>query len=96
MLRDTVSGETSSLPVAGAFEAIGHVPNIAFLKGALTVNGMGYIVTEPGSTATSVDGVFAAGDVQDHRYRQAVTAAATGCMAAKEAEMWLRDKGIDG
>lgn len=95
MVRDTVSGETSSLPVAGAFEAIGHVPNTAFLKGALKVNSMGYIVTEPGSTATSVDGVFAAGDVQDHRYRQAVTAAATGCMAAKEAEMWLRDKGIE-
>jgi thioredoxin reductase (NADPH) len=95
-LRDIVSGEKSYLPVAGAFEAIGHIPNTGFLKGALKVNGMGYIVTEPGSTATCLDGVFAAGDVQDHRYRQAVTAAASGCMAAKEAEMWLRDRGFQG
>ena len=95
-LRDTVSGETSFLPVAGSFEAIGHVPNTSFLKGVLKVNSMGYIVTKPGSTATSLDGIFAAGDVQDHRYRQAVTAAATGCMAAKEAEIWLRDQGFDG
>ncbi len=95
-LRDTITGNTSSLPVAGAFEAIGHVPNTAFLKGDIKTNSLGYIVTTPGSTTTSVAGVFAAGDVQDHKYRQAVTAAGTGCMAAKEAEMWLRDQGLEG
>lgn len=94
-LRDTVSGELSELAVAGAFEAIGHIPNTGFLKGRITTNDLGYIVTLPGSTRTNVEGVFAAGDVQDHRYRQAVTAAATGCMAAKEAEDWLRDQGCE-
>ncbi len=94
-LRDTVSGERSELAVAGAFEAIGHIPNTGFLKGHITTNDLGYIVTLPGSTRTNVEGVFAAGDVQDHKYRQAVTAAASGCMAAKEAEDWLRDQGCD-
>jgi thioredoxin reductase (NADPH) len=94
-LRDTVTGELSELAVAGAFEAIGHVPNIHFLKGQIATNDLGYIVTLPGSTRTNVEGVFAAGDVQDHKYRQAVTAAASGCMAAKEAEEWLRDQGCE-
>jgi thioredoxin reductase (NADPH) len=94
-LRDTVSGEPSELSVAGAFEAIGHIPNTGFLKGQIATNDLGYIVTLPGSTRTNVDGVFAAGDVQDHKYRQAVTAAASGCMAAKEAEDWLRDQGCE-
>jgi len=94
-LRDTVSGEVSELAVAGAFEAIGHIPNTGFLKGRIATNDLGYIVTLPGSTRTNVEGVFAAGDVQDHKYRQAVTAAASGCMAAKEAEDWLRDQGCE-
>ena len=94
-LRDTVTGESSEITVAGAFEAIGHIPNTGFLKGRIATNDLGYIVTLPGSTHTNVEGVFAAGDVQDHKYRQAVTAAASGCMAAKEAEDWLRDQGCE-
>jgi thioredoxin reductase (NADPH) len=94
-LRDTVTGELSELSVAGAFEAIGHIPNTRFLRGQIATNELGYIVTLPGSTRTNVEGVFAAGDVQDHRFRQAVTAAASGCMAAKEAEDWLRDQGCE-
>jgi thioredoxin reductase (NADPH) len=94
-LRDTVTGGTSELAVAGAFEAVGHIPNTGFLKGRIATNDLGYIVTLPGSTHTNVEGVFAAGDVQDHKYRQAVTAAASGCMAAKEAEDWLRDQGCE-
>jgi thioredoxin reductase (NADPH) len=84
-LRDTVTGELSNLPVAGAFEAIGHKPNTGFLKNQLKTDQNGYIVTTPNSTATSTPGVFAAGDVQDPKFRQAITAAASGCMAALEA-----------
>jgi thioredoxin reductase (NADPH) len=91
-LHDTVTGECSTLPVTGAFEAIGHIPNTGFLKAQVTLNDLGYIVTKPGSTTTSVAGVFAAGDVQDHKFRQAVTAAGSGCMAAKEVEWWLQDR----
>jgi thioredoxin reductase (NADPH) len=91
-LQDTVTGATSELAVAGVFEAIGHIPNTGFLKGQITLNDLGYIMTHPSSMRTNIDGVFAAGDVQDHRYRQAVTAAATGCMAAKEVEWWLQDQ----
>jgi thioredoxin reductase (NADPH) len=94
-LRDTVTREFSELSVAGAFEAIGHIPNTRFLRGQIATNDLGYIVTLPGSTRTNVEGLFAAGDVQDHRFRQAVTAAASGCMAAKEAEDWLRDQGCE-
>ncbi len=90
-LKDTVTGEVSELPVVGAFEATGHKPNVDFLKGQLKTNELGYIVTEPNSTMTSIDGVFAAGDVQDSKYRQAITAAASGCMAAIEAERWLQE-----
>ena len=94
-LRDTVSGELSDVAVTGAFEAIGHVPNTGFLKEQIATNDLGYIVTLPGSTRTNVEGVFAAGDVQDHKFRQAITAAASGCMAAVEAEGWLRDQGCE-
>ncbi len=91
-LRDTKSNELSTLSVNGAFEAIGHIPNAKFLNNQIEINENGYIITKPGSTQTSVEGVFAAGDVQDHKYRQAVTAAGSGCMAAIECERWLNSK----
>jgi thioredoxin reductase (NADPH) len=89
IVRNTQTEELSTLPVTGLFVAIGHRPNTDLFDGVLDMHDSGYLITQPGSTATNVDGVFACGDVQDHVYRQAVTAAGSGCMAAIDAERWL-------
>jgi thioredoxin reductase (NADPH) len=90
-LRDVKSGAESVLPVTGVFIAIGHAPNTDLLREQVVLDPEGYVVTQSGTTATSVDGVFAAGDLSDRRYRQAVTAAGSGCMAAIDVERWLED-----
>lgn len=90
-VKDLKSNEERDVPVAGLFFAIGHTPNTAFLNGQIDTDEQGYIITKPGSTQTNVPGVFAAGDVQDKKWRQAITAAGTGCMAALEAESFLAE-----
>ena len=90
-LRDNLSEEESVLPLSGLFVAIGHQPNTELFKGQLDMEDTGYLRTMDG-TRTNVDGVFACGDVQDHHYRQAITAAGSGCMAALDVERWLEDK----
>lgn len=92
-VKNVVSGVVSDLEVSGLFFAIGHEPATKFLDGQLEVDSDGYVVTKPGSTITSVRGVFAAGDVQDKKYRQAITAAGSGCMAALDAEHYLQEIG---
>ena len=88
-LTDTVDGTVSAKALTGLFVAIGHKPNTDLFKGILDMEDSGYLITQPGSTRTNVPGVFACGDVQDHIYRQAITAAGSGCMAALDCERWL-------
>ncbi|MBP5974675.1 thioredoxin-disulfide reductase [Brasilonema sp. CT11] len=93
-IHNTTTGEESKLHVKGLFYAIGHKPNTSLFKGQLELDDVGYIVTKPSSPETSLEGVFAAGDVQDHEYRQAITAAGSGCTAAMLAERWLSASGL--
>jgi thioredoxin reductase (NADPH) len=93
-LKNIKTNEEYVHPTQGLFVAIGHVPNTQLVAGQLTLDENGYIVPQPGRTATNIPGVFAAGDVADHFYRQAVTAAGTGCAAAIEAERWLGSQGL--
>lgn len=92
-IKNNKTGETQEIPVKGFFVAIGHQPNSMVFKDYIETDNEGYVVTRPDSTKTNVEGVFACGDLQDKTYRQAVTAAGTGCMAALETERWLSEKG---
>jgi thioredoxin reductase (NADPH) len=93
-VRDLQTGELRELAVKGLFYAIGHNPNTGLFQGQLELDTVGYIAVKSGTVATSIEGVFAAGDVQDHEYRQAITAAGTGCMAALLAERWLSEQNL--
>ena len=92
-LRDVHTKEKRELPVEAVFVAIGHEPNTVFLRGCLELDDVGYVKVEAGTSRTSVEGIFACGDVMDPIYRQAITAAGTGCMAAIDAERWLAEQG---
>ena len=94
-LRDVNTQETRELPVGAAFIAIGHRPNTDLVRGQLALDEVGYVRVEPGSSRTAVSGAFACGDAMDPTYRQAVTAAGSGCMAAIDAERWLAARGVD-
>ena len=91
-VKDLSNGNVLELPTAGIFIAIGHTPNTEVFTGQLKMDDDGYLITKPDSTATDIPGIYAAGDVQDHIFRQAVTAASSGCMAALDAERWLESR----
>ena len=91
IIKDTLSNNIKEISCDGIFMAIGHVPNTVVFSDKLKLDDKGYIITEPGTTNTNIPGVFACGDVQDQIYRQAVTAAGTGCMSAIDAERWLEN-----
>jgi thioredoxin reductase (NADPH) len=93
LTRNVKTNEVREVKTDGLFVAIGHVPNTPLFQGQLALDPEGYIITPPGTTRTSVEGVFAAGDVVDRVYRQAITAAGSGCMAAIDAERWLEARG---
>jgi thioredoxin reductase (NADPH) len=93
-LRDVKSDETREVPVEAVFIAIGHQPNTDLVRGQIELDGVGYVKVEPGTTRTTVEGVFACGDATDPTYRQAITAAGTGCMAAIDAERWLAEQDL--
>jgi thioredoxin reductase (NADPH) len=90
-LRNTVTGEESRLAVTGVFVAIGHDPRSELVRDQVDLDPEGYVLVKGGTTSTSVEGVFAAGDLVDHTYRQAITAAGTGCSASIDAERWLAE-----
>ena len=93
-VKNIKTNESREIEVGGIFYAIGHIPNTSIFNGQLDLDDAGYIKIKLGTQETSVEGVFAAGDVHDHKYRQAITAAGTGCAAALEAERWLAEKGL--
>lgn len=95
ILENTKDGSTKEIQADGIFMAIGHQPNTKLFKGQLNMDETGYLIVKPGTTHTNIEGVFAAGDVQDKTYRQAITAAGTGCMAALDSQRWLEEQGIE-
>ena len=95
ILKDTISGETSTFNCEGVFYGIGHTPNTNLFNGMIDLNDNGYIMTQSDSSLTNINGIFACGDVQDDHYRQAITAAGSGCMAAMDAEKYLEENIIE-